>query len=58
MIGTAGCAAGAVTVAVVDALVAPLGADEEGECLRIFGDVGGDAVVADAGVSQRILRKR
>lgn len=56
MVGTAGGAAGAVAVAVVDALCAPLSTDEIGECLRIFGNVGGQAVVADAGISQRILR--
>lgn len=41
VVGTAGGAAGAVAVAVADALCAPLSADEIGECLRIFGNVGG-----------------
>lgn len=48
-------AAGAIAVAVVHTLVAPLLTDEEGECLRVLGDVGRDAVVAHAGVGQCCL---
>ena len=44
--------AGVVAVAVVDTVTAPLLADVEGECLRVLGDVGRDAVLADARVGQ------
>jgi hypothetical protein len=46
--------AGAVTVAVLDAGVSPLLADEVWQGLRVLGDVGSDTVVTDAGVGQSI----
>lgn len=55
MIVTAAGDAGVVAATVVGALVAPLLADEERKGLRELGDVGGDAVFADAAVGQRIL---
>lgn len=54
MVGTASVLAGVVTVAVINAVVAPLLADEEGEGLRILGDVGNDAVLAHTLVGQVI----
>lgn len=56
VVGTAAVGAGVVTVAVVHTLVAPLLADEEGESLRVLGDVGRDAVFANARVGQGVLR--
>jgi hypothetical protein len=56
VVSTAAVGAGVVTVAVGDTLVAPLLADVEGEGLRVFGDVRGDAVLTNARVSQIILR--
>ena len=41
---------GIVVSAVGDAFIAPFCADEVGQGLTVFGDVGGDAVGADAGV--------
>ena len=55
VIVTARGAAGAVAVAVIHALCAPLSADEVGEGLRVLGDVRGDTVVAHAVVGQVIL---
>lgn len=55
MVVTALGATGVVAVAVVDALIAPRLADEEGEGLRVLGNVGGDAVFANAGVGQLVL---
>jgi hypothetical protein len=46
--------AAVVSVAVCDAFVAPFLADEERQSLRVFGDVGGDAVVANACVGQGV----
>lgn len=54
VVGTAAVLAGSVAVAVGDTLVAPLLADEEGQRLGVLGDVGGDAVIADTAVAQRI----
>jgi hypothetical protein len=51
---TAGALAGSVVAAVVNTVVSPLLADEVGQGLGVFGDVGGDAVVADAVVGQVI----
>lgn len=47
---SAGRRAGVVAVAGGHALVAPLLADEEGQCLGVLGDVGPEAVAALAGV--------
>lgn len=55
MISTAGVGAGVVAVAAGDTLIAPLLTDVEGEGLRVFGDVGGDAVLANARVGQGVL---
>lgn len=52
MVLTTSRGAGVVAAAVGDALVAPFLADEEGERLAVFGDVGALAVGADAGVGQ------
>lgn len=52
MILGAGGLAGGVAVAVGDALLAPFGADVVGEGLGVFGDVGANSVVADAGVGE------
>lgn len=58
--GTAGVVCAAVVRAVVvgaaggDALVAPFLADEEGESLGEFGEIGGDAVGADALVGEDV----
>ena len=52
MILRAGTRAGRVAVAVGDALLAPLRADVVREGLGVLGDVGGDSVVADAGVGE------
>jgi hypothetical protein len=46
--------AGVVAVAVVNAVVAPLRADEVGQSLRVLCNVGRDAVFADTGVGQGI----
>jgi hypothetical protein len=59
-VGVAGCnlrtcrLACVVTVAVVAALLAPCLAYEEGESLRVLGDVGDNAVLADAGVCELV----
>ncbi len=50
MLGAAVGLAEVVAVAVGDALVAPFLAEEEREGLGVLGDVGGEAVAADAGV--------
>jgi hypothetical protein len=55
VISTAGVGAGVVAVAAGDTLIAPLLTDVEGEGLRVFGDVGGDAVLANARVGQGVL---
>lgn len=47
--------AAGIAVAVVDALVVLLGADEVGDCLGVFRRVGGLAVVADAAVGEGVL---
>jgi len=53
MIITTAARAGVVRrCAVGDALVRPFLADVVGECLRVLGDVGGEAVGADAGVGE------
>lgn len=49
-----GLAGGIAIGTVVDALVAPFRADEVGECLRVFGDVGYLAIAADARVLEGI----
>lgn len=49
---TAGALAGRVIAAVVNAVVSPLLADEEWQGLGVFGNVWGDAVVADTVVGQ------
>lgn len=46
--------ASAVTVAVGDAVVSPLLADEVWQGLRVLGDVGRDTVVTDTGVGQSV----
>jgi hypothetical protein len=51
----AGCLAGGVTVAVVLALGVVGGADEVGDCLGVFGGIGGLAGAADAGVVEGLL---
>lgn len=48
----AGALAGRVIAAVVNAVVSPLLADEEWQGLGVFGNVWGDAVVADTVVGQ------
>lgn len=48
----AGALAGSIAATVVDAVVSPLLADEVGKGLGVLGDVGRDAVVADAVVGQ------
>jgi hypothetical protein len=59
-VGVAGCnlrtcrLACVVAVAVVAALLAPCLAYEEGESLRVLGDVGDNAVLADAGVCELV----
>jgi len=58
VVSTAGVGAGVVAVAAGDTLVAPLLADVEGKGLRVFGDVGGDAVFANARVGQVVLEVR
>lgn len=55
MVLTAGGHAGVVAAAVFGALNNPSLADVEGQGLRELGDVGGDAVFADAAVGQGIL---
>lgn len=55
MISTASVGACVVAVAAGDTLVAPFLADVEGESLRVLGDVGGDAVFANARVGQVVL---
>lgn len=51
MVVTARGLAGGVALRTVgDALVAGLGADEVGHCLRVLGSVGADAIAANAGV--------
>jgi hypothetical protein len=52
MISATSALARTVAGAVGDALVAPFLADVEGEGLGVFGDVGGEAVGADAGVGE------
>lgn len=52
MVLTAGALAGRVGATVGDALAAPFGADEVGQGQGVFGEVGRDAVGADAGVGQ------
>lgn len=47
-----GALAGGIVATVVDAVVSPLLADEEGQRLRVLGNVGRDAVVADALVGE------
>lgn len=47
-----GALAGRIVAAVGDAVVSPLLADEEGQGLRVLGDVGRQAVVADALVGE------
>jgi hypothetical protein len=49
---TAGALAGRVIATVFNAVVSPLLADEERQGLGVFGNVWGDAVVADAVVGQ------
>jgi hypothetical protein len=51
---SAGRGTGVVALAVGHALVTPFLADEEGHGLRVFGDVGGEAVAADARVREAI----
>lgn len=46
--------ASAVTVAVGNAVVSPLLADEVWQGLRVLGDVGRDTVVTDTGVGQSV----
>lgn len=58
MVLDAGCLAGGVTVAVVLALGVVGGADEVGDCLGVFGGVGGLAVAANAGVVEGVLEKK
>lgn len=48
MIRTAGAGTRVVAVAAAYTLVAPFLADVEGESLRVCGDIGGDAVFANA----------
>jgi hypothetical protein len=50
----AGTLASVIPIALVHTIVAPLCADEVRQCLRVLGDVGGAAVVADAGVGQSV----
>lgn len=52
MVLTAGALAGRVIAAVVNAVVSPLLANEEGQGLGVFGDVWGDTVVANTVVGQ------
>jgi hypothetical protein len=52
VVGAAAVGASVVSVAVGYTLGAPLLADVEGESLRVLGNVGRDAVFANAGVSQ------
>lgn len=52
MVCSARIGAGVVTAAVLYALGAPFGANVEGEGLGVLCDVGGDAVVADAGIGK------
>lgn len=54
MIGTAAVRTGGLAVAVIHALVAPLGADVVWEGLGIFGDVGADVVGTDAVVGKSV----
>lgn len=54
MVGTAAVGASVVAVAVGHALVAPLLADVERKGLRVLGDVGRDAVLANARVGQLV----
>ena len=51
---SAGGRAGVVAGAAGHALVAPLLADEEGQCLGVLGDVGAEAVAALAGVVKSV----
>jgi len=46
--------AGLNTTAGIDTLGAPFGADVVGDGLRVHGEVGGDAVITDAGVSEGV----
>jgi hypothetical protein len=54
----AGCLAGGVTVAVGLTLGIVGSADEVGDCLGVFGGVGGLAVAADAGVGEGVLERK
>jgi hypothetical protein len=54
VVGTAAVGASVVAVAVGHALVAPLLADVERKGLRVLGDVGRDAVLANARVGQLV----
>lgn len=54
VVGAAGGGTGVVAAAVADTLGAPFLAEEEGEGLRVHGDVGRDAVGADAVVGQGV----
>lgn len=54
MVLGASARAGVVAVAVGDALSAPFLADVVGQGLGVFGDVGADAVVADAAVGEGV----
>jgi len=51
---TASALAGVVAVAVLDASVSPLLADEVWQCLGVLGDVGRDTVLTDARVGQSV----
>jgi len=55
VVGAASVGAGIVLATGVNALVTPFLADEEGDGLRVFGDVGGDSGLADAAVGE-VLR--
>lgn len=58
MVLDAGCLADGVTTAVGLTLGVVGGADEVGDCLGVFGGVGGLAVAADAGVVEGVLKIR
>jgi hypothetical protein len=52
----AGGLAGGVSITAVGyALLVGGAADEVGDCLGVFGGVGGDAIAADAGVCESFL---
>jgi hypothetical protein len=57
VVSAAGAGAEVVVAAVVHAVGAPLRADVVGERLRVHRDVGGDVVVADAGVGEGVLEE-